>query len=336
MLNFSEAIMSKVSIIGDGGWGTALALLLCRRGVDTTLWSVSPEYAKYLAKKRENTKFLEGIRLPEELKITSDDELAKEAEFAVFAVPCEYLRSVAERFKTAPFVYVISATKGIENGSLKRPSEILAEYFDEDKISVLSGPSISFEVAREVPTTVVVAGKGAGQVDVRNLLTTERFRVYTSKDVVGVEMGGALKNIIAIAAGISDGLGFGTNAKAAILTRGLAEITRLGVKMGAQQTTFSGLSGVGDLATTCISSHSRNRWFGEQIGKGRDINEVLAETEMVVEGRATCKSAYDLAKKYGVDMPITQKVYEMIYENKDPGQAVRELMTRDPKDEDYG
>ncbi|MGB2601174.1 MAG: NAD(P)H-dependent glycerol-3-phosphate dehydrogenase [Candidatus Omnitrophota bacterium] len=328
--------MSKITIIGDGGWGTALAILLSRKGIDTTLWSVSPEYAEQLAEKRENTKFLEGVRLPEDLKITSDDKLAAEAEFAIFAVPCEYLRSVVKRFKTAPFVYIVSATKGIENGSLERPSEILGEYFDEDKINVLSGPSISFEVAREVPTTVVVASKGSGHVDVRDLLMTDRFRVYTSKDVVGVEMGGALKNIIAIAAGISDGLGFGTNAKAAILTRGLAEISRLGVKMGAEQMTFSGLSGVGDLATTCISSHSRNRWFGEQIGLGRDIKEILAETEMVVEGRATCKSAYELAKKYGVDMPITQKVYEIIYEDKDPGLAVRELMTRDPKDEDYG
>ncbi|MFH1797904.1 MAG: NAD(P)H-dependent glycerol-3-phosphate dehydrogenase [Candidatus Omnitrophota bacterium] len=328
--------MSKVSVIGDGGWGTTLALLLYFKGIDTVLWSVSPEYADQLDKKRENTKFLKGISLPCDLKITSDDSLVKEAEYAFFVVPCEYLRAVADRFAGAKFSHIVSATKGIENGSLKRPSEILAEYFQGSHISVLCGPSISLEVARGLPTTVVVASGGEWNRGVRDLLMTEQFRVYTSSDVVGVELGGALKNIVAIAAGICDGLGFGANTKAALLTRGLTEITRLGVKMGAENATFRGLSGLGDLATTCISPYSRNRWLGEQIGKGRRVEEVLGETEMVVEGMATCRSACGLAEKYKVEMPITQKVFEVLYESKDPGVAVRELMTRDPKEEDYG
>ncbi len=325
--------MDKVAIIGDGGWGTALALLLHAKSIDTVLWSVSAEYAECLREKRENSKFLEGIVLPCDLKITSDDSMIKDARYAFFAVPCEYLRRVAERFKNADFSYVISAVKGIEQSSLKRPSEILKESFPDKEISVLSGPSIAFEVAQGNPTTIVVASAGKEKKDIQSLMITESFRVYTSNDVIGVEMGGALKNIIAIAAGISDGLGFGTNSKAAILTRGLAEITRLGVKMGADKHTFSGLSGVGDLATTCISPHSRNRWFGEQIGKGRDIESVMKETEKVVEGATTCRSAYELSKKYDVDMPITEKVYEVLYKGTSPETAVKELMRRDPKDE---
>lgn len=327
--------MKKICVIGDGGWGTSLALLLHSKGINTTLWSVSPEYASFLDKKRENVKFLKGVVLPAELKVTSDDALVRDADVAVFVTPCEYLRSVADRFSGVRFAHVVSATKGIENGSLKRPSEILAGFFPDSKLSVLSGPSISFEVAHRMPTTVVAASEGEWRKDVQKLFTAERFRVYTSADIVGVELGGALKNVIAIAAGISDGMGFGTNSKAALLTRGLAEITRLGVKMGARRSTFSGLSGVGDLATTCISHHSRNRWFGQEIGKGRSIEDVLSGTEMVVEGLATCKSAYELSQKAGVDMPITEKIYEVLYKGKDPGVAVKELMTREPKEEDY-
>ena len=326
--------MNKVGIIGDGGWGTALSILLHLKGVDVILWSAFPEYAEYLSQTRENTKFLKGIALPEGLKITSDVRVVSECEYAVFVVPCEYLRPVAERFKGSDFKHIISATKGIENGSLKRPSEILGEWFDDNKISVLSGPSISFEVARGIPTTVVVASDSNNLKDVQDIMTAERFRVYTSRDTVGVETGGALKNVVAIAAGISDGLGFGTNTKAALLTRGLAEITRIGVKMGADKGTFRGLSGLGDLATTCISTHSRNRWLGEEIGKGRKLDDIISETEMVVEGVATSRSARELALKYQVDMPITQKVYEVLYEDKDPALAVKELMTRDPKEED--
>ncbi|MBU1084052.1 MAG: NAD(P)H-dependent glycerol-3-phosphate dehydrogenase [Candidatus Omnitrophota bacterium] len=327
--------MSKVGVIGDGGWGTALALLLHSKGVDVALWSAFGEYAERLRKSRENVKFLKGIPLPKDLKITADEKEIGSAEYVFFAVPCEYLRPVLERFKNADLGRIISATKGIENGSLKRPTEILKEYFPEERIGVVSGPSISFEVARGIPTTVVAANYSGENDGVRDLLMTDSFRVYTSKDVIGVELGGALKNVIAIAAGISDGLKFGTNPKAAILTRGLAEITRLGVKMGAQAATFRGLSGIGDLTTTCISRDSRNRSFGEEIGKGRIKEDILKETEMVVEGLATCRSAYELSCKFDVEMPITRKVYEVLYEGKDPRAAVKELMTREAKEEDY-
>jgi len=327
--------MRKVSVIGDGGWGTAIAILLHKKGIETALWSVSPEYAEFLEKNRENSKFLKGIDIPEGITITSDEELVSDSEFCIFAVPCEYLREVAERFKGSGFGIIVSATKGIENGSLKRPSEILSETFEPEKISVLSGPTISYEVANGAPTTAVLAAADSLAGKAQELLMTERFRVYTSDDVTGVEMGGALKNVIAIAAGISDGLGFGTNSKAALLTRGLAEITRLGVKAGARKETFSGLSGIGDLATTCISPRSRNRWLGEQVGKGRKVKDILSGTEMVVEGFATCRSAFELAEKMRVEMPITRKVYEVLYEEKDPGVAVKELMTRDAKVEDY-
>ena len=325
--------MVKTCVIGDGGWGTALAILLHSAGVDTVLWSAFPEYAEYLRKKRENTKFLEGVQLPEDLKITSEKEDVKGAEFAFFAVPCKYLRSVSEALSGSEFSCIVSATKGIESETLKRPTEIVKEYFGNSSVCALTGPSISHEVALKLPTTVVVASQEKCRFDIQKLATTERFRVYTTEDVIGAELGGALKNIIAIAAGISDGLGFGTNTKAAILTRGLAEITRLGLKMGAKKETFSGLSGIGDLTTTCISPYSRNRWFGEQIGKGRDKEEVLHETEMVVEGTWTAKAAFELSEKYKCEMPITKKIYQVIYENKDPKIAVKELMTRDLKEE---
>jgi len=328
--------MSKVTVIGDGGWGTALAILADSNGIDTVLWSYSPEYAGFLSKNRENVKFLKGIRIPESIEITSCEKTAADAEYIIFVVPCEYLRSVAEKFAGMRFRRIISAIKGIENSSLERPSEILRGFFPGSEIGVLSGPSISFEVARKFPTTVVFAGEDSWSRDVQELLTSGYFRVYTSGDLTGVELGGALKNIVAIAAGISDGMGFGTNSKAAILTRGLAEITRLGVCMGARRETFSGLSGVGDLATTCISSHSRNRWFGEQIGRGSTVAEALGSTEMVVEGIATVRSVFELAKKYSVDMPITEKVFEIVHEGKDPGVALKELMNRDLKAEDYG
>jgi glycerol-3-phosphate dehydrogenase (NAD(P)+) len=334
VLNFFN-IMSRISVIGDGGWGTALGIHLAGKGVDTLLWSVSPEYAEELRQKRENDKFLPGIKMPSSLAVTSETEVVRRSGTALFVVPCEYLRSVAERFRGADFDNVISATKGIENDTLKRPSEILGEYFPGSMISVISGPSISYEVARRHPTTVVLAGEDGCTEKVRDLLMNGRFRVYTSEDVTGVELGGALKNVIAIAAGISDGLGFGTNSKAAILTRGLAEITRLGVSMGADSGTFRGLSGLGDLATTCISSHSRNRWFGEQIGKGRGAKEVLEGTEMVVEGALTCRSAYELSKREKVDMPIINSVYKVLYEGRSPQQEVEQLMNRDPKEEDY-
>jgi glycerol-3-phosphate dehydrogenase (NAD(P)+) len=328
--------MNKVTIIGDGGWGTALAILLYNKGLSPILWSYSEKYAHYLDEQRENTKFLKGIKIPPGIRITSDAAEAKKSEFALFAVPCKFVRSVAERFKGSAFKCVVSATKGIENDTLKRPSEMLADYFEAGHIGALSGPNISFEVAKGFPATAVFASCDNWKKEVQGLLNSEKFRVYASTDIIGVELGGALKNIIAIAAGISDGMGFGANTKASLMTRGLAEMTRLGVEMGAKKETFAGLSGIGDLATTCMSEKSRNHWFGMEVGRGHRAEEVLKETEMVVEGVNTCRSAYELSKKYSVEMPITHRLYEILYENKDPRVAVKELMTRDLKDEDYG
>ena len=327
--------MKKISIIGDGGWGTALAILLNSKGLEVTLWSAFPEYADEIKRKKENTKFLKGIPLSEKIRVTSDAYEASCHNVTFFAVPSEHLRKVAEKFKGMELGNIVSATKGIENGSLKRASEVLSEYFPGKEISVLSGPSISGEVAKGMPTAVVIASSGEKCEDIRPVVMTESFRVYTSRDTLGVELGGAVKNVIAIAAGISDGMGFGANTKAGLLTRGLAEITRLGVKMGAKSETFRGLSGLGDLATTCLSQQSRNRWFGEEIGKGRKAEEIRKTTEMAIEGEKTSKSVCQLSKKYDVEMPISQKVYEIIYENADPLQAVRELMTRSAKQEDY-
>ncbi|MBF0215476.1 MAG: NAD(P)-dependent glycerol-3-phosphate dehydrogenase [Candidatus Omnitrophica bacterium] len=323
----------KILVIGDGGWGTALSILLNNKGHNVTLWSYSPEYADVLRKKRENVKFLKGISIPGKIKITSELKRKDIFDLVLFAVPCGYLSSVAEKFRDFPFGKIVSATKGIENGSLRRPSEILKSYYKRASIAVLSGPSISGEVAKGFPAALVLAGKGLFREEAQKALSTDRFRVYTSGDITGVELGGAVKNVVAIAAGISDGLGFGTNTKAAILTRGLAEIVRLGDTLGAKEDTFKGLSGIGDLATTCMSSNSRNRWFGEQLGLGRKIQDILGETEMAVEGVLTSRSVNELAVKHSVDMPITRKIYEIIYEGKDPKRAVFELMTRELKSE---
>jgi glycerol-3-phosphate dehydrogenase (NAD(P)+) len=323
-----------IAIIGDGGWGTTIALLLHSKGYNITLWGAFNNYIKILSSKRENLKFLPGVKLPEGINFTADIEDLKNKDLYVVAVPSQYLRGVLKKFRALSIPRVVSLTKGIEVGSLKRPSEIISELLGNVSIASLSGPSISNETARGIPTTVTIASTDSEFArECQDVFLTERFRAYTSNDLVGVELGGALKNIIAIAAGISDGLGFGTNTKAAILTRGLVEITRLGMAMGASKETFSGLSGLGDLATTCMSRDSRNRWLGEEIGKGKTLKDVLGNTEMVVEGVMTTKSACELSKKHDVEMPITEKIYEVLYREKNPRDAVRELMTRSPKGE---
>ena len=228
----------------------------------------------------------------------------------------------------------LSVTKGIENKTLKQMSEVIRDVLGDCKLAVMSGPTIALEVANGAPTTVVISSKDPGLAEtLQEIFMTERFRVYTNDDIIGVELGGSLKNIIAIAAGATDAMGYGTNVKAALLTRGLAEITRLGLAMGARRETFYGLSGLGDLTTTCISQYSRNRWLGEEIGRGKALEDILKETDMVIEGVATAKSAHDLAKKHGVDMPIAAEIYKVLYENKDPKKAVHDLMTRSPKTE---
>ena len=332
--------MSKIKnicIIGDGGWGTTLSILLSKKGFDVTLWGAFPDYVETLKCNRENIKFLPGVKIPENVKITSLlDEALKASQLVILAAPSQFMRGVLAMLKMRQLSgkAFVSVAKGIENGTLKRMSEVVYETLGTRELAVLSGPTIALEVANGVPSTAVAASADSGLVkEMQEVFMTDRFRIYTSSDVIGVEMGGSLKNIIAIAAGISDGLGFGTNAKAALLTRGIVEIVRLGVAMGARAETFYGLSGLGDLTTTCISQYSRNRWLGQEIAKGKKLTDILHETDMVIEGVATSKSAYDLSKKYSVEMPITSEIYKVLYENKDPKKAVHELMTRSPKDE---
>ncbi len=332
--------MRKISIIGDGGWGTALSVALSAKEPEITLWGFFKDYIESAAKTRENVKFLKGVKIPRNVNMTASlDSAINGSDVVILAIPSKYLRSVlAEVKKTAADGKVyISATKGIESDTLMRMSEVVADVLGKDaKIAAVSGPSIAIEVAKGLPTTLVAASEDAVlAAKTRDALMCATLRVYTTTDVTGVELGGSLKNIIAIAAGISDCLGFGTNTKAAILTRGLAEITRLGVAMGARQETFAGLSGIGDLITTCISSYSRNRWFGEMLGSGKSAKDIVDQTEMVVEGVTTAKSAYELSKKYNVDMPITREVYEIIYNGKSPNDVVKDLMLRAAKPEVY-
>ncbi|MCM8791665.1 MAG: NAD(P)-dependent glycerol-3-phosphate dehydrogenase [Candidatus Omnitrophica bacterium] len=327
----------NIAVLGDGGWGTTLAILLNNKGYNLTLWSAFADYALYLDKKRENKKFLPGIRIPENIKITSNlEEALLGKEIVIFAIPSIYLRSVLKeikKYKITKSIFV-SATKGIERKTLMRMSEVIKDELKNIKLSVLSGPTIAQEVARGVPTTAVIASFDKKMNSfLQEVFITERFRVYTNVDLIGVELGGSLKNVIAIACGIADGLGFGTNTKAAILTRGLVEITRLGVAMGANSKTFSGISGLGDMATTCMSCFSRNRYVGEEIGKGRCLKDILKKMAMVAEGVFTAESAYKLSLKYKIDMPITREVYFVLYKDKPPHVAVRDLMSRERKDE---
>ena len=332
--------MEKISIavLGDGGWGTALAVLLSKKGFKVCLWSAFPTYADFLKKDRINNKFLPGIKIPREVKITHDlNEAVKGRQLIILAIPSQFLRGVLRQLKKISLsmeVSFLSVTKGIEVGSLKRMSEVINEELGNIKLAVLSGPTIAHEIAKEIPSAAVIASTKAHiRRHLQEIFSTERFRIYTNADLIGVELGGSLKNIIAIACGISDGLGFGTNTKAAILTRGLAEISRLGSAMGAKVKTFSGISGLGDLVTTCISSYSRNRFVGEQIAKGKTITRIQRHMQMVAEGIPTTRSTYALAKKYKVDMPITREVYFVLYKNKFPFKAVRDLMTRKKKEE---
>ena len=326
-----------IAVIGDGGWGTTLALLLSKKGFNVSLWGAFPEYTEIVKKSRENVKFLPGVKIPANVLLTHsmEDALAGR-DVVVLAVPSQFMRGVLMKLKTRNISgkSFVSVTKGVENETLKRMSEVITDCLGPQKLVVMSGPTIALEVANGSPTTVVVAsGDELLSKDIQNIFITENFRVYTSTDIIGVELGGSLKNIVAIAAGTIDGIGFGTNTKAAILTRGLVEIARLGVAMGAKKETFYGLSGLGDLTTTCVSQYSRNRWLGEEIGRGKKLKDILAETDMVVEGVATAKAAFDLSKKYNVEMPVVTEIYKVLYENKDPKTAARDLMTRSPKNE---
>jgi glycerol-3-phosphate dehydrogenase (NAD(P)+) len=332
----------KIAVLGDGGWGTTLAILLHKKGADVTLWGAFPEYVEFLKKRRVNEKFLPGVELPRRMRISADlDEAVGGACVIVTAVPSNHMRRVCRRTaavlrKRGNFnnILMVSGSKGIEIDTLMRMSQVIREEMGEVRIAALSGPSHAEEVARGGPTTVVVASSDKRTaVEAQALLMTERFRVYTNPDVIGVEIGGAIKNVIAIAAGACDGLGFGDNAKAALITRGMVEITRLGVAMGAKAGTFWGLAGIGDLITTCVSRYGRNRKVGEMIARGKKLKQILSGTEMVAEGILTTKAARKLSRRYRVEMPIADQVYAVLYRGKDPERGVRELMMRSPKAE---
>jgi len=333
----NKEIRKKISILGTGGWGTALSILLHNKGHNVTLWGSTPDYVEYLKKHRENKKYLKGIKIPSDLKITSDIAKAQiETDLIVIAIPTPYVRKTIKPFKNhyLPGTPIVSVIKGIETETLMRGSEILRDVLGEQPIALLLGPSHAEEVARELPTTVVIASKDMELAkEIQDIFITERFRVYTNTDVIGVEIGTSVKNVIAIAAGICDGLGFGDNSKAALITRGLAETTRLGVAMGGQRDTFAGLAGLGDLITTCVSPYGRNRLVGEQIAKGKKLSQILEDMDQVAEGILTTKSVCKLANKYNVEMPITKEIYNVLFEDKDPIKAVNELMVRESKSE---
>ncbi len=314
-----------------------MALLLYGYGHDVRLWSAFPDYAAELCRRRENVKFLPGITLPAGLRVTaSGREALTGVDLAVVAVPTRYLRRTLRRLRSAVprDLPVVSGTKGLEGRTLKRPSEVVVEVLGVKRVAVLSGPSHAEEVARGLPASVVAASRWRRLAQrVQGLLSGPTFRVYTGRDVVGVELGAAVKQIIAVAAGICDGLGLGDNAKAALMTRGMVEIARLGVALGAQRKTFAGLSGIGDLITTCISRHSRNRAVGEAVGRGRSLNDVLGEMEMVAEGVDATRAVRGLARKLGVEMPITEQVYQVLFRGKEPLRAVTDLMLRQAKPE---
>jgi len=327
-----------VTVLGAGSWGTTLSILLYTGHHEVLLWTYKQEHAKRMQEVRVNEEFLPDVPLPNDLKITHDITAAIEySDFIVVAIPTQFIRPVFERISDIDLSnkIIVNVAKGIENKTLMTISEIIEDCCPTIKRkhqSILSGPSHAEEVSQNIPTAVVAASPSLETAKlVQQTFLAPYFRVYASTDLRGVELGGALKNVIAVAAGISDGIGFGDNTKAALLTRGIAEITRLGVAMGAEQSSFAGLSGIGDLIVTCMSRHSRNRYVGEQIGKGRKLIDITNEMVMVAEGVATTKSVYELSAQYGIDMPIATEVYRMLFEGKDPHQATEELMTRDVK-----
>lgn len=328
----------KVSVLGAGGWGTTLSVLLHFNGHYVTLWEYKKSYAKELSKRRENKIYLPGTIIPEEVKITSDlEESTSDKNLIVLAVPSQFLRKVVEKidYHSIKDTILVSVSKGIEKETLMTMSQMMKDVhhrLSKEQIGVLSGPSHAEEVSKRIPTAVVAASvdKETSQT-IQTVFMNSFFRVYKSTDILGVELGGAFKNVIAIGAGIIDGAGFGDNTKAAIMTRGVAEISRLGLVMGARPETFAGLSGMGDLIVTCMSKHSRNRYVGEQIGRGKKLKEVLKSMEMVAEGVDTTKSVNQLAAKYKVETPIANEVYQILFEDKDPIKATTDLMTRDMK-----
>ena len=329
----------KISVLGAGSWGTTLACLLANNGHQVYLWEINKQAAEKLDKERV-IPFIGGATIPQTVVVSSDLNVIKETEAVLFVVPSHFLRSTIMSIKSLNIdlgkKLIISATKGIENETLLRVSQIIEEIYPEtkDKIVALSGPSHAEEVSKQIPTAVTSASKDESlAIKVRDLFMNDYFRVYTQPDIVGVELGASLKNVFAVAGGIIDGLNFGDNTKAAIISRGLIELINLGVALGGKEKTFYGLSGVGDLMVTCFSKHSRNRNLGEMLAKGKTLEQAEKELKMVAEGVKTCKSAYQLGKNLNVDLPIINQVYDVLFNNKDAKKAVYDLMTRSPKAE---
>lgn len=327
----------KISVIGAGAWGTTLALLLAEKGYAVTLWIYEKELISEIQRVRENKKYLPGFLLAPSIEISNNFEAASDSFLYILAVPTQFLRKIVQQFKKVikKEALVLSASKGIEEKTLLLPSQIIQEEIGKlPKLAVLSGPNLAKEIAQGLPGASVVASKNIKVAQqIQEILNQERFRIYINSDPIGVQLGGSLKNIIAIAAGVVDGLNLGDNAKAALMIRGMVEITRLGIALGADPKTFAGLSGMGDLIATCSSKLSRNHHLGEEISKGRKLSEILANREDIAEGVPTTKAAYVLAKKYKIEMPITSEVYAVLFERKDPYRAITSLMTRVAKNE---
>lgn len=329
--------MANVGVMGAGSWGTALSVLLHDNGHQVTIWSIDKEEVKMLDEKREHLKKLPGVKLSTDMVITNDlEEGIKGKDFLVLAVPSPFTRSTVR--KMCPFVakgqIIVDVAKGIEESTLKTLSQQIEEEIPQADVAVLSGPSHAEEVGRKLPTTCVIGAKSRKTAEyLQSMFISKVFRVYTSPDILGIELGGSLKNVIALAAGVADGLGYGDNTKAALITRGIAEISRLGVKMGGKPESFAGLTGIGDLIVTCASVHSRNRKAGYLMGQGKSMQEAMDEVQMVVEGVYSAKAAKKLAEKYDVSMPIVNEVNAVLFEGKAPAEAVEDLMLRESRSE---
>ena len=329
--------MANAGVLGAGSWGTALSVLLCDNGHQVTTWSIDESEVNMLNEKREHETKLPGVKLPDTLIVTNDlEEAIKGKDFLVLAVPSPFTRSTAA--KMCPYVadgqIIVDVAKGIEESTLMTLSQQISQEIPQADVAVLSGPSHAEEVGRRLPTTCVIGARTRKTAEyLQSMFISKVFRVYTSPDILGIELGGSLKNVIALAAGIADGLGYGDNTKAALITRGIAEIARLGVKMGGRLESFTGLTGIGDLIVTCASVHSRNRKAGYLIGQGRSVQEAMDEVKMVVEGVYSAKAAAKLAEKYQVAMPIVEEVNQVLFEGKPPAEAVDDLMLRESRSE---
>ncbi|MCR5420229.1 MAG: NAD(P)H-dependent glycerol-3-phosphate dehydrogenase [Lachnospiraceae bacterium] len=329
--------MAKVAIIGAGSWGTALSVVLHNNGHEVTIWSVIESEIKMLKEKHEHFDKLPGVKLPEDIIFTTDLKMAcDDKDMLVLAVPSPYTRSTAANMSkyVKANQLIVSVAKGVEEDTLMTLSQIIKQEIEQSRVAVLCGPSHAEEVGKEIPTTCVAGADNKADAEyVQNVFMNENFRVYTSNDVLGMELGAALKNVVALAAGMADGLGYGDNTKAALITRGIAEISRLGVAMGGKAATFAGLTGIGDLIVTCASMHSRNRRAGILIGQGKTMKEAMDEVKMVVEGVYSAKAAKALGEKYKVDLPIIEQVNLILFEDKPAAEAVKDLMLRDKRDE---